>query len=115
MSRTYRKHAESFEASHTWLIQEIYSGLARWHVPNKYLTDKEIEQSKKELEVYRYKFKTQTRKHYDYGLPKEFRNMVNRSRRTKDKREIWKAVHWKDYPEQCDMWNCKSSNAWGYW
>ena len=113
MSRTYRKHAESFEESHKWLIEEIYSGLARWYVPGKYLTEEEIEQSKKELEVYRYKYKTQTRKYY--GLPKEFRNMVNRTRRNKDKSEIWKAINFKDHEEQCSKWTCKDNNHWGWY
>jgi len=115
MSRTYRKHAESFEASHRWLIEEIYSGLARWYTPNKYLTKKEIENSKRELEVYRYKYKTQTAKYYDYGLPRDFRNLVNRKRRAVDKRELYKEVTFNDYIGNYDLWNCTSSNAWGFW
>lgn len=113
MSRTYRKHAESFEANHSWLIQEIYSGRTRWF--NRYLTDEEIEQSKKDLEVLRYKYKTQTRKYYDYGLPREFRNSVNRTRRARDRHEVWKATNWREYEEQCSKWNCKDSNSWDFW
>jgi len=109
MSRTYRKHAESFEAYYKfWLLDEPrYSFGFLISQKDTWIT----EYLKKE----KYKYKTKSYKYYDYGLPKFYRNMVNRSRRIKDKREIWKATHWNDYPEQCDMWNCKSSNHWGYW
>jgi len=52
---------------------------------------------------------------WSYSLPHYFRNEVNRIRRRKDKREIYKAITLFEYEEQCSRWNCKDNNAWGYW
>ncbi len=110
MSRTYRKRAESFEEYYKfWLAEQDAI-----HLSGRTLFTSDIwvlAYLKKE----RYKYKGHTKKYYGWGLPKYFRNSVNRSRRSRDKHEIWKAVNLLDYPEQCSKWNCKDNNDWGYW
>jgi len=102
MSRTNRRHAESFEEYYKyWLVYRP-----------SYKSDIWIAEF---LKRERYKYKTQTRKYYDYGLPKFYRNMVNRSRRRKDSRELYKELTFNDYVGAYDLWNCTSSNSWGYW
>jgi hypothetical protein len=102
MSRTYRKHAESFEAYYATWIDEIAAGTAH---------DWQIEYIEKE----KYRYNTRSGRYYDFTLPKWFRNQVNRKRRARDRQELWKAVNIHDYEEQCSKWNCKDSDAWGYW
>jgi len=102
MSRTYRKRRETFNEYYRDWIDGIENDLAlEWQV--KYITKE------------KYRYNTRTVKHYDFGLPKSFRNMINRQRRAKDKQEIWKAINLHDYPEQCSKWNCKDANHWEYW
>lgn len=109
MSRTYRKHAESFEEYYKfWLLDNPRYSFG-------FLINNEDDWVKDYLKTERYKYKTKSSKHYNYNLPKFYRNMVNRSRRTKDKQELWKAVNLIDHEEQCSKWNCKDNNAWGYW
>lgn len=96
MSRTTRKRKVSFE--------EYYRYYFSWFIID------EDERIRRRVEYY-----TSSNKWFSHSLPKEFRNSVNRTRRRKDKREIWKAVNINDYEEQCSRWNCKDNNAWGYW
>jgi len=97
MSRTYRKRAETFE--------QYYS----------YWFDAGLWDDETELNERRYRYKTRSDKWFSYNLPKGFRNSVNRKRRRVDRHEIYKAINFEDYPEQCSMYNCKDNNAWGYW
>lgn len=97
MSRTIRKRAESFRQYYKY-----------WFVNNFWADEDDIIRT-------RYRYYTRTDRWYSHSLPQDFRNDVNRVRRRKDKREIWKAVNVIGYEEQCSMWNCKDNNAWGYW
>lgn len=97
MSRTYRKRTETFE--------QYYS---HWFA-NDWFGDE-----KDEMQM-RAKYYNTTDKWYSHSLPKYFRKDVNRKRRKIDRHEIYKAINFDDYPEQCSRWNCKDNNAWGYW
>ena len=100
MSRTYRNREKSFEEYYKfWLSPEP-----------------DTEGLKEYIRKERYKYKTKSVKYYSFGLPKSFRKIVNKNRRTKDKHEIWKSINFNDYPEQCSSWGCKDSDTWGgYW
>lgn len=98
MSRTYRKRPEKFESYYSYCLG-----------PDGWIKDD------KEKAQLRAKYRHKTCKYFAYNLPKFFRNSVNKSRRRHDKREIWRALNWHDYAEQCSSWNCKDNNAWGYW
>lgn len=53
---------------------------------------------------------------YGYSLPKGFRNDVNKSRRRKDNRVLYKEINMIPHKEEWySEWNCKDNNAWGYW
>jgi len=97
MSRTIRKRKETFESYYQYYFDNNFWGDE---------TDKVI---------LRVRYYTSSCKWYSHCLPKEFRNSVNRTRRRKDKREVFKAINLDGYEEQCSMWNCKDNNAWGYW
>jgi len=114
MSRTYRKRKYSFNDSHSYLIRciELERDCMGWSALRSY-TSEELKKEKERLERYRYKYKTDS--YWRESLPRWFRNQVNRARRTKDRREVWKAVNWNDYEEQCDLWNCTSNDHWSYW
>ena len=49
-----------------------------------------------------------------YTLPKFFRKIVNHSRRSRDRRELAKALTKHDYVPNMSPWSCKDSNEWGY-
>ena len=85
MSRTTRKRAESFEARYNHILNNLW--LWNW--------------TEEDIIRHRVSYYTSSDKWYSYNLPKYFRNSVNRTRRRKDKREIWKSVNFYDYPEQC--------------
>ena len=108
MSRTYRKHKESFESYYfDWLNGNRFNRLGYFHDDEWY---------EDYLAKERYRYKTDNGgKWYDRQLPRWYRNQVNRKRRAKDKRELFKAVNWIDYDEQCSDWNCKDNDHWGYW
>lgn len=102
MSRTIRKHAKSFKLYYGWqrnntCIDFIYHDEEFYKKENiRYHTDCGIK--------------------YDYnGIPKRYRKQVNRNRKNFDKREIYKAVNFIDYPEQCLDWNGKSNDHWCYY
>lgn len=102
MSRTYRKHAKSFNVYYELWLDKIESGLSEvW----------QIEYISKE----KYRYTVRGGRYYDFTLPHWYRNIVNRIRRRKDKRELWLSVNMVDHEEQCSTWNCKDSKAWGYW
>ncbi len=97
MSRTYRKQKEPFSSYYRYAINsdrydEEYLKTEKW----RYTADRGV-------------------KYYSYGLPKFFRNMVNRKRRARDRQELYKAVKHFEYEEQCSKWNCKDADHWGYW
>ena len=105
MSRTYRNSNEY------WNSKEL---------------QKEIEEVKERIEngiayswdfyVYKYhSYKYKADKHNNTSLPRSHRKMVNRTRRAKDKQEVYKAVTIFDYEEQCSKWNCKDNDSWGYY
>jgi len=97
MSRTTRKRAESF--------YQYY----------KYWFDNKLWDDEKEIIQRKVRYHTSSDKWISHCLPKGFRKTVNRSRRNKDKREIYKAINFDGYEEQCSKWNCKDNNSWGYW
>lgn len=41
--------------------------------------------------------------------------MANNKRRNHDKREIYKAIVFDDYPEQCSRWNGRDNDHWSYY
>ncbi len=102
MSRTYRKRA--------------HPATLNWHDMYSYWKDNKVWPSdiptKKDISMHR---SDSNKDHYCGSLPQWFRNSVNRTRRRKDAREIYKAVNLFEYEEQCSRWNCKDNNAWGYW
>lgn len=109
MSRTRYKHKQTFEQYYKeWLMpHQNPRWFGYWEEDDKqyYLTRERIH--------YRYK----SEKAYDFGLPREYRNMVNRQRRARDKFQLWKELKLQDmdYKGSYSKWNCKDSNAWGYW
>lgn len=111
MSRTYRKDRNSFEMLYDWDIQEAETGYCHWH--HKFLTDKELE--KVRIDLKRLKVKVSTDNKWQTSLPHWFRNDVNRTRRARDRQEIWKTLNLANHEEQCSKWNCRDNNAWGYW
>lgn len=57
---------------------------------------------------------------YDQGyfrrnLPKSYRKLVNRKRKNRDKRELWKEVHWEEYDGLYSKWNGVDSDPCWYW
>ena len=46
--------------------------------------------------------------------PKYFRTMINRSRRAKDHRELWKEVNMEDYIGEYSFWSGKDNDSGGY-
>jgi len=109
MSRTFRKRSQSYEEYYKfWLLDTPRYSFG-------YPIHKTEDWIKEYLREERYKYKTKSVKYYDFGLPKFYRKMVNKNRRRKDRHEVWKALNFNDYPEQCCKWNCKTSEAWGYW
>jgi hypothetical protein len=103
MSRTFRKRITSFENYY----KNTFYGLSLEEYIEKYHKDT--------LPRAKAKYGSKTCKWYTFGLPRWFRNMVNRKRRAKDRQEIWKEVNIENYEEQCSKWNCADNNNWGYW
>ena len=98
MSRTYRKSEESFDSywhdNLDWYLNYISSTEARERAKWKY---------------------NPQRGYQHWTLPKEFRNSVNRSRRARDRQEIYREINIIEYEGLYDPWNCKTANQWGYW
>ena len=101
MSRTYRKRQETFECYYY-----TYDTTSWWYL--RY-TEKEKEHMKARYNGDSSKYR------FNNSLPRWFRNDVNRKRRAVDRREMYKEVHRAEYIGNYDPWNCKTSNAWGYW
>ena len=110
MSRTFRKHSQTFEEYYkSWLV-----GVEHCTFGICIRSDETwvIEYLRKE----NYKYKTKTQPFYDWhGIPKAFRKIVNRTRRRMSKHEVWKSINFNDYPEQCSKWNCKDNDHWSYY
>lgn len=100
MSRTVRKRQQTFESYYHVFLEED-----GW-----WANDMGVNVEQKRARYY-----SKTEKWYSFGMPRWFRNRVNRDRRRHDKREIWKAVNKHEYEELCSSWNCKDNNSWGYW
>ena len=98
MSRTYRKTEETFDS--------YWKGDFYWYIRITHSTEKR--------ERAKWKYNPQ-RGYQHWTLPKDFRNSVNRSRRSRDRQEIHKEVNIINYEGLYDPWNCKTSNAWGYY
>ena len=103
MSRTYRKSGEFY-----WNLKEIQAEL-------KDCVERGL-QNTWNLFIYKHHtYKKNSDSHTSTSLPKHFRKQVNKSRRAKDKQEIFKEVNIFNYEEQCSKWNCKDNDSWGYW
>ena len=98
MSRTYRKSEETFDS--------YWKGDFSWYLRFCNTTE--------ERERAKWVYNPQ-RNYQHWTLPKWFRNQVNRSRRARDRQELHRAVTLVDYDAQCDPWNCKTANSWGYY
>lgn len=48
-------------------------------------------------------------------LPKYYRQMVNKKRKNRDRRELWKEVHVDGYEGLYSSWNGKDSDPAWYW
>lgn len=102
MGKTYRKHAMSLDKYHYLNDDIIATGYDHWGYK---LTEQEIARY--------YKFKWRFYKgdiKVDWKYPKTYRKDINRRRRIYDKREIYKAINFNDYPEQCSKWTCKDAD-----
>lgn len=100
MSRTYRKHKQTFES--------YYYNWFNW---NMFYDEEEINKKR-----YRYQGDFSGRnKWMNWNLPKSYRKLVNSKRRAHDKQEIWREINIEKHEEQCSKWSCKDSNSWGYW
>ena len=116
MSRTIRKHVKNFNEYYSYYINIIkHDQITKNHykefgfIP---YNDWMPEYLRKES----YRYHTDSKAKYDYnGIPKRYRKQVNRNRRNFDKRELYKAVKFEDYPEQCLDWNGKSNDHWCYY
>lgn len=116
MSRTYRKRAVSFDEYWNTLRKEYAIHPYEFRNTGIYWYDSSYQIRVVEREFReRIQYKTRSNNYYSYSLPQSYRNRINRSRRRKDKREIYKAIRFDNYEEQCSKWNCKDSDAWGYW
>lgn len=92
MSRTTRKRYRSFEETMLW-IDDTYT--------------------KKELG--RLKAHWTNNQYYGWSLPKYFRKMVNKTRRRKDTRVLYKEVNMIPHKEEWySNYNCKDNQAWDY-
>jgi len=98
MSRTYRKTWETFD--------QYWKGHYHWYLKATSTT----------LEREKAKWKYNPRRGYQYWtLPQWFRNDVNKSRRARDRQEIYREIMLEEYEGMYDPWNCKTANQWGYW
>lgn len=111
MSRTYRKSGYTAYYENSWYIDQIESGIDNYTA--RLLSEKEL--TDLNIQLRRNMWRGRTDNKWRSSLPHYFRNMVNKSRRARDRQELWKAINLKDHEEQCSKWNCKDNNAWGYW
>lgn len=104
MSRTFRKRKYSFEVSNGWRTTRNWCSDGRFTLSP--------EEEKRE----RGKFNADQDTSYDwFNLPHEYRNMINRQRRSMDKEQLYKELNIEEHtPNYCE-WNCKTGNPWGYW
>lgn len=96
MSRTTRKRYKTFENHYINCLSETW------------FNKKPIGQRKAD-------YYSSSCKWYTWKLPKEYRNSVNRTRRSIDKEQLYKELNIPEHAPNYCMWNCKSSNSWGYW
>ena len=105
MSKTYRKRKESYAESQTW----EYAGWKRHGYSWVPMTEHEIKADKS-------RYYQDCATWYGYStLPKWYRNTVTRKRRSVDRIETYRELTFDEYSPNYDMWNCTSSEAWGYW
>lgn len=102
MSRTTRKRPQSFYN---------YYG---WQANNTWLTCPWEDAAYIKRQTIRYHNDSST-KYNSNGIPKKYRKAVNRNRRNFDKCELYRAIHFEDYPEQCLDWNGKSNDHYIYY
>lgn len=103
MSRTTRKRRLSFYKEHEWWFES-----SEWHSA---WTDEFDEGYIKSRDLYY----TEMYNCGNFSPDKSFRRKVNKQRRTRDKRELYKELNLIDYEGLYDLWNCKTANAWWYW
>lgn len=106
MSRTFRKNIDPV----CWVDRDN-----QWNFGYAELRAKKANVSiEKFKEQERARYKTRTRKYFNFTLPWVFRNSVNRQRRAKDRTAIHNEIYEKRFADYA-TWNCKDSDSWGYW
>lgn len=100
MSRTLRKRRKTFEQYYSYSLENNYF---------------ECDANAKYIEQEKAKYYSKSNGWYSHSLPKLFRQSVNQHRRMIDKHELHREVVFEAYDGNYCMWNCKSSNSWGYW
>jgi hypothetical protein len=111
MSRTTRKRRE------TWEQYTAFAGNNEYWVRGVGFVDinSQLVNEKQCIARAKARYYSRTEKWFAFGLPKDYRQMINKQRRARSVQELWKELHWDDYEEQCDLWNGKTNNPWGYW
>lgn len=102
MSRTTRKRKKSYNKTYNWQQN------------NTWLVWPWINEDSIKRQIIKYHIDCSTT-FYTSGIPKKYRKVVNRNRRNFDKRELYKAIHFEDYTEQCLHWNGKSNDHYIYY
>jgi len=93
MSRTTRKRRYPFE----WMMDVCLEGETNPKIIGRYKAH-------------------WTNKDYGNTLPKYFRKMVNKNRRRKDTRVLYKEINMIPHKEEWySKFNCKDNQAWDYW
>jgi len=104
MSRTTRKRRFSFFKEYEWWFE--YQEWNTGHWDNEYNEELLLAQAKYYTDLFDY---------YRSNPNKPFRKNINKQRRSRDKRELYKEINLIGYEGLYDLWNCKTANREWYW
>ena len=117
MSKTVRKRAESYVAywGHYYTVWDRKN--KRHRKAEHYYTWRPYEEEWESYRVDEAKYNTDNygQGYFRKNKPKHYRNMINRSRRRRDKRELWKELNFEGYDGLYSSWNCKDADPTWYW
>ena len=122
MSRSYGKPHTPFHLVHMDEIEELKKDTYHFHLNWNYAhnfnsklhrwfeTWDDLNYAK-----WRYKTKKHTCHRHSHRFPKSYRKFVNSTRKTVDKRELYKELNYDEYSPVYSKWNCKDSDPWWFW
>ena len=111
MSRSYCKPNIPYHINYKEELNYTYTG-----IPIHYYSRYGIQSYWYDIEAkHDYYAKKHTNYKHSFRFPHYYRNLINRTRRHKDRHELYKEITNFKYEGLYSKWNCKDADPWWYW